>query len=422
MPSATEIALSTLLPTVSFLPPDLIALANSLLAQSRSKAASLKPEEEIGRTYACAHIAAERLKKRLDLELDKPKPPCPPKVYKKLYGYLDGALSAPIPRTPSKREKVVEESTPGGSTAKKTTASAGKLKTPTTATKRARDDAVVVGESDGKRDGLPDFLLPMVRDLCKATRTHTAVPHVVVGAGAAAKEIASRLSKRALDVEPSAKRRRTRTPQSAKAKEVAAENVGDAVAVEKWPALVVALFLYTVARLRGSEVEREEIGNVRETACEAVEQYVILNAASLPKQLDSVTATSLKKPVDFYMLEAEDCGWLNMDWYRNVPENVKDEPLEEDDEVDVAMEDEGPITPRKRPGKTPLRRKEKHGGKAALAADGLEEDDLGAAGLLAGLGTMFQPAIDWLSDERRADFVKWKKSILKECVTVEANA
>ncbi|GIZ47531.1 hypothetical protein CKM354_001062000 [Cercospora kikuchii] len=434
MPTPTETALSTLLPTISFLPPDLIALASSLLAQSRSKAASLKPEEEIGRIYACAHIAAERLKKRLDLELDKPKPPCPPKVYKKLYTYLDGALSAPVPpRTPrvERRRDVGGASTPQRSGRSGETGSAGsKLKTPTVSgMKRAREVAEKGQQEDGEKEveGVPAFVMPLVRQVCRATRTPKAVPHVVVGAKAVVREIASRVTKRASSVEPVAKRRR-RTPQSAAKRTQAAaaaaeaENAEDAVAVEKWPALVVALLLFAVARMRGVEADSEEIAEVRKEACEAVELYVISNAASLPQELGNITLRSLKKPVDFYMLEAEDCGWLNMEWYRNVPENV--EEAEQQDE-DVEMEDEGDeeaVTPRKRPTKTPLRRKEKHGGKVALPVDGFLEDDLGAAGLLPGLGTMFQPAIDWLSDDRRADYAKWKRSILKECATIEAKA
>lgn len=56
-----EQALSTLLPThANDLPPELVSLALSLVAQSRSFAASLKPEEEIARPYACAEIACRR--------------------------------------------------------------------------------------------------------------------------------------------------------------------------------------------------------------------------------------------------------------------------------------------------------------------------------------------------------------------------
>ena len=55
-------ALSNLIPTLNGpLPNELVALATSLLAQSRNKASSLKAEEEIARTYACANIACERL-------------------------------------------------------------------------------------------------------------------------------------------------------------------------------------------------------------------------------------------------------------------------------------------------------------------------------------------------------------------------
>ena len=54
-------ALNGLIPTFNgTLPPELVELAASLLAQSRSKASSLKAEEEIARSYACANLACER--------------------------------------------------------------------------------------------------------------------------------------------------------------------------------------------------------------------------------------------------------------------------------------------------------------------------------------------------------------------------
>ena len=61
-------ALNGLIPSLNGpLPPDLIELALSLLAQSRNKASSLKAEEEIARSYACAHIACERYEHRYNL-------------------------------------------------------------------------------------------------------------------------------------------------------------------------------------------------------------------------------------------------------------------------------------------------------------------------------------------------------------------
>ena len=54
-------AISGLIPTFAGpLPPELLELAVSLLAQSRSRASSLKAEEEIARSYACANLACER--------------------------------------------------------------------------------------------------------------------------------------------------------------------------------------------------------------------------------------------------------------------------------------------------------------------------------------------------------------------------
>lgn len=61
MNRSVEQALTSLIPRHNgALPPELLELASSLLAQSRNKASNLKAEEEIGRTYACANIACER--------------------------------------------------------------------------------------------------------------------------------------------------------------------------------------------------------------------------------------------------------------------------------------------------------------------------------------------------------------------------
>lgn len=61
MSKPIEQALTGLVPTLNGpIPSELLNVAISLLAQSRSKASSLKPDEEIARTYACAHLACER--------------------------------------------------------------------------------------------------------------------------------------------------------------------------------------------------------------------------------------------------------------------------------------------------------------------------------------------------------------------------
>lgn len=413
MPAPVELALASLLPTVAYLPPDLISLANSLLSQSRAKTALLKPEEEIGRTYACAHIACERQKKRLDLELGKPTPPVKPRVYEKLYRYLDGLLTTSVPRTPTtNRVKDAVGNVSGRGSDATPDRKAQEVKTPTTSgRKRTRD------EIEEKHEGsIPDFAMPMVRMMCKANGSASAVPHILVGAKAVVQEIVSRAQKRA-NGNLSSKRRR-KTPQSADSNvSTSTASAGnESIATGKWPALLIALQLFTAARTKGVKVDDQVIKAMRETAIEAVESYVVTFCSgrqdSRPKGLAEGLQT-LESNINFYMLEAEDSGWLDMEWYQNVPQGQEEEAEIDDNEEDDS--DDVLVSPKKRPYKTPLRRKEKRGGKGLLDL----EDDVGAAGLLPGLGTMFQPSLDWLSDERRHDYAQWKKGILKEMKSME---
>lgn len=61
MNRSTDLALHSLLPTHNgALPPQLVDLAGSLLAQSRQRASTLKADEDIARAYACAHLACDR--------------------------------------------------------------------------------------------------------------------------------------------------------------------------------------------------------------------------------------------------------------------------------------------------------------------------------------------------------------------------
>ena len=196
MPAPVELSLASLLPTISFLPPDLIALANSLVSQSRSKAASLNRDEEIARTYACCHLACKRLAKQLDLEIGKPSPPVAPRVYTKLLGYLEGVLG----RSGGTPRKVVGDETPkkeddGKKEVVKTPTRPAATVTPTAGSKkRAREEAEV--EKDVSAPGVPEFGMPLLRHVCKALSVPAAAPHVLVGAQAALKELSSRAAAR----------------------------------------------------------------------------------------------------------------------------------------------------------------------------------------------------------------------------------
>ncbi|KAK3635517.1 hypothetical protein LTR56_014684 [Elasticomyces elasticus] len=260
-------SLSSLLPTLSPLPETLVHLATSLVAQSRARASTLKPEEEIARTYACCHIACERLGKKLGLEVGKPAPPCQPRVYTKSKTYLSSVL-----------------------------------RTPTTPRSAART-VVQAGSGRGDADG-------------NASAAKAAEP------SSAGRSLRGTPSKRPAPVVESSPSKRV-----------------------KRSAAVTA---------------------VQETAPSEVAAPAI---------------------------------------------NTAQEDEEHDQERNEGVDNEP--TPVRRPAKTPLRRKEKH-----AKGDSEVDEDLGAAGLLPGLGTMFQPALDWLSDERRADYKVWEENIYREMAAI----
>ncbi|KAH9827845.1 Origin recognition complex subunit 6 (ORC6) [Teratosphaeria destructans] len=274
MPSPAELCLSSLLPTLSPLPPDLLQLSHSLLAQSRARASSLKPDEEIARTYACCHIACERLGKRLALELARPSPPCPPKVYQRLKTYLGSVL-----RTPG---------TPSGGRAG-----------------RAEDER---GRS-GSAAGTP-----------------------VIG------------------------RSDTR---------------------------VVSTVATPTGRSQGAKTTDR-------------------NQQATPTTQDQDRGSTLRSkrkadedPAEAQLrLEAAQAGGAA---------------------PDAAGEGVRPATG---PSKTPLRRQEKHARRRYGSAKP-GEDEVGPSGLQVGLGTMFQNAVDWLSEERREEYARWEEEILRECAEME---
>ncbi|KAK0308187.1 hypothetical protein LTR82_015641 [Friedmanniomyces endolithicus] len=262
-------SLSSLLPTLSPLPTSLTDLATSLVAQSRARASTFKPEEEIARTYACCHIACERLGKKLGLEVGKPAPPCPPRVYGKLKTYLGSVLRTPT--TPRSAARLVDRTGSGQN-----------------------------------------------------------------GAGGALAVTEPRSSGNSLRGTPSKR---------------------SAPAVEDTPS---------------KRVKKSFVAAVG--ANETIAEGSLAARADLPAD------------------------------------------QEEAEHVDLDEHDDDDPTPIKRPAKTPLRRKEKH----AKRDDGFTgEEDMGAAGLLPGLGTMFQPAVDWLSEERRAEYKIWEKTVYREIAAVQ---
>ncbi|KAM7201166.1 Origin recognition complex subunit 6 (ORC6) domain containing protein, partial [Naviculisporaceae sp. PSN 640] len=204
MNRSIEQALLSLLPTHnSNLPQPLTELASSLLVQSRHLASTLKAEEEVARLYACAHIACDRLKISLNLPPIDPRPPIPPRIYKRLYNHFEKILpsssSTPGRATPGGRGTQSRTGTPGSRlrkndindspTARKGTANANAFPLPSrTMPGKAKSlaqlrgtPAKATGPKLSSAEALPPWMRPTLRHICKENNHEKIGPVVMSG-------------------------------------------------------------------------------------------------------------------------------------------------------------------------------------------------------------------------------------------------
>ncbi|THX12387.1 hypothetical protein D6D13_04316 [Aureobasidium pullulans] len=454
MPSPMEQALITLVPTLNSLPQELIDLSTSLLAQSRNKAASLKPDEEIGRTYACAHIAVERLRNRLDIDKVVARPPVAPRIYKKLYGYLDAALSVPATPRTNRLKDVGTVGTPGSGrgrrsalgtpvgtpskTPAKSVRSAGvtPLKTPISAAKsvgsvtasgrrtrsaaKAPEEEVVIADSEEdiqkqivqeqeKGYNLPTQVPPLVMSVCDALDGPQASTHVLAALSAILQlrgynDAETKTNKQ---TPRSSVKKRKRTSTSAEEEPTSQED-DKAITPTSLPALLAAIALITTFTLRNTVIDGTAYAAARSSAIQALDPHAPISAE-----------------VDAFLHASKTEGWLELPWFTAVKAAA----------TTIAIPEAQTPKKNKPPAKTPLHRKEKHAPRPAAKdldmdtvmedadAEAEEEDaDKPGAGLRSGLGTMFQDSVDWLSMDRRKEYRAWKRDILQRCAEIESRA
>ncbi|KAL2050114.1 hypothetical protein ABVK25_009617 [Lepraria finkii] len=258
------------------LPPELVELAMSLLAQSRGNASSLKADEEIARTYACANIACERLKQTLALPKIQPRPPCPPKVYQKLYKYLDGALPARERRSRRPARLNGNESAPTSSPFKTRTPSRPAYVRPDTP-RRKIPQRLAAGTSEA-----PGWMMSVIRQLCQKLGAPAAPHHIFAG-------VSSILSSQDM---------------ASNGKTVAQSSA------TKTPALIVAVYVWVTARLAWSEAPAVEYQQQRNSAVEMLK--------GLAQVVDEMRSFD-HDDVDTCMHQIVDNQWTKMDWFENVP-------------------------------------------------------------------------------------------------------
>ncbi|KAI9821914.1 MAG: hypothetical protein M1827_002496 [Pycnora praestabilis] len=295
MNKSMEQALTGLIPKHDgLLSPKLIELATSLLAQSRSKASNLKAEEEIARSYACANIACERLKQTLNLPKIEPRPPCPPRVYQKLYKHLDNALAAQ-PTTPRKRTgPYVSKSTPTPSPAKPRATPRQTPRRSAILRKKGLQRGTIIA-------GLPEWVMPTIRHLCAASSAPAAAPHVFAG-------VSSILT----------------LPRPLLANDHTSPEEGKK---DKILALIIAVYFFVTTRLSGQETSSNDYVTKKKAALEAVAEL-----GEGRNDWEEVTPID----VDAWMAEIGKNRWVTLDWFENITQGAGlDTPRSEAESIDT---------------------------------------------------------------------------------------
>ena len=387
MNRSLEQSLTSLLPRLTTdLPPDLLSLASSLLAQSRNKASALKPDEEIGRAYACAHIACERLKSILNLPPIEPRPPVHPRVYNKLYTYLSSALAAVRPqRTPKKVQRLEDAEPPSSdgmmSTRRKanpaTTSEAGRQlpsrPTPTKeralaafrAPNRSRKSELAHG---GRGREIAAWIRPVIRGLCARLEARGATAHVLAG-------VSSVLT--------------LPTPKPEK---------GEGKEKEKVPALVAAVYILVHTRLIGREISGKEYVALRRGILAGLKALRVDEEVTKKVEGEEAGEAGWKgwaevmgKDVDGWLMQLSSRGWVELDWFENIESGAGVEGPETRDEPMDDVEDNGDV----------------------------DEEDDGEDESIMGLGTMMQDRVDYLSARKREEYRIWKEGILERLEEIE---
>ncbi|OAL50443.1 hypothetical protein IQ07DRAFT_611376 [Pyrenochaeta sp. DS3sAY3a] len=306
-------ALIGLIPTLNGpLPPELIELALSLLARSRSVAQSLKPDEEIARPYACAQLACERSKKRLNLPAITSRPPCPPRIYKKLYNYLNSALpessNSREPQTPRKNKEAAPSST------------RNTPKTPLSGR---------TGRSTRKADGvhdIPEWVMPAIRTLVRSFNYPSAAPHIYTGVESIL-PLLIRMSAATADTPTKRSQRPTTTPSAS----------STTLTECRILSLIAMIFLYVFTRMKDEDVSPDEYNELREKAVNT-----LLEVATE----GTTTYDDLSSETEQMMPLAQEEGWLQMEWFMNIM------PLGGDAMEGVEMDIVGPVASTKKGIKT----------------------------------------------------------------------
>ena len=350
-------------------------------------------------------LTLSSLAKQLKLPATVGRPPCPPRSYKKLYTYLEQSLS----KTTSRRQVT---GTPVRSSPSKTAAVGSTATTPSkTPAKRPvrgpySKPSVTRTVQSGRIKDAPSWTMPVIRKVCKTLATPTPSttpysrpsisltfpPHIFAGLSSILSLIPTFLADKGdKTTHPSAEFFAAVVTDDPESK--------DKEYRERVTTLVVALYLVVLRRTRSN------------AAPMGMDVFSEMSKAGLAGA--GLNDEKFARDVETWLRDIFQNGWVQgQEWFRNVPKLSEDDDglgLADGNGNEDEDDDDDEIVPFK-----------KRRAKNRQNARALSQLDMG--GLLPGLGTMMSHRIDWLSEEKRADYLTWKKNILERIRAIEQGA
>ena len=287
-----------------------------------------------------------RLKQNLALPKIEPRPPCPPKVYQKVYKYLDGALPIGIRKS--------NRSFKGATTSTRTPSKHVRPDKPAQSINSRRK----VASRAASETEVPSWVMPIIRHLCKMLGAPAAPRHIFAGVSSI----------------------------------LFSHNRPANVNIQ---ALIITIYILVLNTLTVAETEPAEYLQRRETVSATLREALTQRGLEVEYDQDDI---------DDCMRQVSKYDWTDMDWFGNIEVELGHGGQEDGEELDWADDvddEEGHVVPIQ-----PKR----------LVSMDLEEKDY----LQAGLGTMMDDRVDYLSDAKRRSYERWKMDTLLQIDELEA--
>lgn len=211
-----------------------------------------------------------RLKRSLNLSKVQPRPPCPPRIYQKLYRHFDTSLRAGTIRRGRPPKSKTHEPVPKGPPC---------------------DSGSILGRQarttrqTAPRE-LPSWIMPAIRQLCSGMDAPAAPPHVFAG-------VSSILT--------------LPSPNDSHNQIELLASVDNKPRIH---ALIISVYLLVAMLLRGRQINNDE--RIKETD-QALRLMNGMETSSVEKEMAKV------EDVDNWLAKLHDEGWLDLDWHQNIP-------------------------------------------------------------------------------------------------------